>query len=86
MQALGLYPEGVVRASVLHYNTPDDVRRLLAAVAARYLRRKPRRAAVMWCLNSRREGQRRVPARDHGLAHEQWHVHQFVAHDQRHGD
>jgi selenocysteine lyase/cysteine desulfurase len=34
MQALGLYPEGVVRASILHYNSTDDVRRLLAAVAA----------------------------------------------------
>lgn len=31
-QKLGLYPEGVVRASIAHYTSADDVQRLLAAL------------------------------------------------------
>ncbi|WP_257463151.1 cysteine desulfurase-like protein [Archangium lipolyticum] len=34
MQALGLMPEGAVRVSLLHYNTLEDVDRLLAALDA----------------------------------------------------
>ncbi|MFY0583423.1 cysteine desulfurase-like protein [Cystobacter fuscus] len=33
-QALGVMPEGVVRVSLLHYNTPRDVERLLAGLDA----------------------------------------------------
>ena len=32
-EALGLEPEGVVRIGLLHYNTTDEVDRLLAALA-----------------------------------------------------
>ncbi len=32
IRALGLYPEGVVRASLAHYNTPQDVARLVEGV------------------------------------------------------
>lgn len=34
LRDLGLYPEGVVRASVAHYTSREDVERLLAGVAA----------------------------------------------------
>ena len=33
-EALGLEPAGVVRTGMLHYNTPEEVDRLLAALAA----------------------------------------------------
>jgi selenocysteine lyase/cysteine desulfurase len=32
MQALGLMPEGAVRVSLLHYNTPEDVDRLFTGL------------------------------------------------------
>ena len=34
MRHLGRGPEGAVRAGILHYNTPDEVDRLLAALDA----------------------------------------------------
>lgn len=32
LKDLGLYPQGVVRASIAHYTTLDDIERLLAAL------------------------------------------------------
>ena len=32
MQALGLMPDGAVRASLLHYNTADDVERFFSGL------------------------------------------------------
>jgi len=32
LKDLGLYPEGVVRVSIAHYTTLDDVERLLAGI------------------------------------------------------